>query len=101
MGADQVAVVLDLACHGSKEARAHVSAGMREPEINRWVWRSKLRIKEELGIEGAGVYGEVPITRPGNRSPISIQLGAVWSRAWRPSSDVAKQIFRAPATNAV
>ena len=81
MGADQVAIVLDPSPHGSREARAHVSAGMRQPEINRRVWQSKHRIKEELGIEGAGVYGEVPIMRPGNRCPISIQLGAVWSRA--------------------
>ena len=58
---DQIATVLDLICRGSKEAKGHVSPGMCEPEINRAVWQSMRQIKDELGIFGVEVYGEVPI----------------------------------------
>lgn len=61
IGVDRVAIVLQLICHGCREARAHISADMLEPDINRWVWQSMRRIKEDLGFCSVEVYGEFPV----------------------------------------
>ena len=55
---DQLATVVDLACRGAAEARAHVTAGMLEVPITTLVRKAMRRVKLTLNLTNLQIRGE-------------------------------------------